>query len=192
MAKPLWVRYYAADFLAGTLTLSPAAELAYRRICDMIYNSGDRLIDDDEVMKIATKAGKRWLPVKRELLAAGKISIYKELIIVQRCSKEVLRSEGISDQRRGAAMAGVAKRKSLKKNKTGSASGSAGAEREASGNPTGCLSPAATELELERSKQARPARTGAPARSAHEGVFKGGEENQKELPDIEPLPAGDE
>ena len=41
--KPLSIQYCAADFLAGTVTLSPLAELAYRRICDLIYNCGDRL-----------------------------------------------------------------------------------------------------------------------------------------------------
>ncbi len=122
-AKPLFVQYCAADFLADTVTLSPLAELAYRRICDMIYNSGDKLPDDDSKMRIATKTERKWQAVKRELIKEGKITISGGCIHVEGCTKEFLRAEGIVEQRRGASKAAAEKRKLLKQQRTGSAGG---------------------------------------------------------------------
>jgi uncharacterized protein YdaU (DUF1376 family) len=122
-AKPLSVQYCAADFLSGTMMLSPLAELAYRRICDMIYNCGDRLADDDSKMRIATKTERKWQAVKRELIKEGKITISGGCIHVEGCTKEFLRAEGIVEQRRGASKAAAEKRKLLKQQRTGSAGG---------------------------------------------------------------------
>ena len=120
--KPLFVQYCAADFLAGTVTLSLYAELAYRRIVDMIYNTGDRLADDDRRMPAAAKVGKRWPAVKIELLEEGKITIVDGCIRVERCTKELSRSRSLVEQRRAASQAAAEKRKALKQQGAGAPS----------------------------------------------------------------------
>ena len=115
---PLSIQYCAADFLSGTVTLSPLAELAYRRICDLIYNCGDRLLDDDNKMPRATKVANRWQAVKRELIAEEKITIEGGYIRVYRCTKEFSRAMGMVDQRTQASHAAAMKRKALKEQQT--------------------------------------------------------------------------
>ena len=121
--KPLFVQYCAADFLAGTVALTPWAELAYRRICDMIYNSRGQLHDEDEVMANATKTGERWLSVKKELLDKEKIAIESGLFVVNRCSTELAKAEElmVKTSRAGKASAEARKKaKALKDNNPGS------------------------------------------------------------------------
>ncbi len=117
-AKPLFVQYCAADFLVDTVTLSPLAELAYRRICDMIYNSGDRLADDDSNMPVATKVGNKWPAVKRELIREKKIIVEGGFIRIERCTKECAKALGMRDQRTQASHAAAEKRKALKEQQT--------------------------------------------------------------------------
>ncbi len=122
-AKPLFVQYCAADFLADTVTLSPLAELAYRRICDLIYNSGDRLADDDSNMPVATKVGNKWPAVKRELIREKKIIIEGGFIRIERCTKECAKALGMRDQRTQASHAAAEKRKALRQQQTTTPSG---------------------------------------------------------------------
>jgi uncharacterized protein YdaU (DUF1376 family) len=86
---PAYVGYSADDFIDGTWLLTPWAELAYRRICDFIYRTGDQLPDDDAIMRVITKAGGRWKRVKAELVAAGKIIIEAGRISNRRCRTEI-------------------------------------------------------------------------------------------------------
>lgn len=87
--KPLFVQYCADDMLGGTLTLTPEQELAYRRICDMIYSTGGQLIDNPKSLAIATKLGNRWAKVRQELLDLGKIEVRDGMIWHERCAEEL-------------------------------------------------------------------------------------------------------
>lgn len=92
--EALFVSYCAKDFLDGTQSLSPMEELAYRRICDLIYDTGDRLVDDDKRLAWLTKTGKQWPKIKSALVAAsggasGKIYIDQGFIRNLRCSREI-------------------------------------------------------------------------------------------------------
>ena len=44
--KPIKVDYSPSDFLGGTILLDVYEELAYRRICDLIYVMDGKLPDD--------------------------------------------------------------------------------------------------------------------------------------------------
>ena len=68
----LFVEYCAKDFLDGTQMLDPWEELAYRRVCDMIYATNDRLLDDDRKLAWATKTGRRWPAIKAALTSGEK------------------------------------------------------------------------------------------------------------------------
>lgn len=74
MSKRLfWVKYSAEDFLGGVETLSVAEELAYRRICDLIYKIGGPVMLDDRKLAGFTKLGPHWRRVKAALIKAGKL-----------------------------------------------------------------------------------------------------------------------
>jgi len=44
--------------------LSPLAELALRRICDLIYIHKNQLLNDDATLARMTKTGRKWKSVK--------------------------------------------------------------------------------------------------------------------------------
>lgn len=48
--------------------LKPLEELAYRRILDLIYIHGNRLIDDDAELARMTKTGTKWPAIKKRLI----------------------------------------------------------------------------------------------------------------------------
>ncbi len=108
--EALFVRYCAKDFLDGTQSLTPMEELAYRRICDLIYDSGDRLRDDDKRLAWLTKTGKKWPEIKMVLVgasgsASGKLYIDQGFIRNLRCSKEIAY---VTEKRKAAALGGKA------------------------------------------------------------------------------------
>ncbi len=110
----LFVEYCAKDFLDGTQTLGPWEELAYRRICDLIYATGDRLADDDDKLKWQTKAMGRWPRIKAALLAAGKLLVVEGRITNRRCQKMLEKSQRNIDQKALAGSASARVRKGLK------------------------------------------------------------------------------
>jgi uncharacterized protein YdaU (DUF1376 family) len=119
MAKNgLFVRYCAKDFLDGTQALGPFEELAYRRICDLIYASGNDLRDDDRTLAWMTKTGTRWPRIKATLLDLGKIAVEDGRIVNARCTAELEKILEKIEQRSEAGKASVAARKTLKDNKT--------------------------------------------------------------------------
>jgi len=73
--KPIWIKWWPKDALDATMTLAPVEELAYRRILDLIYSTGDNLPDDDKRLAWMTKTGSKWPKVKQSLLAQGKIAL---------------------------------------------------------------------------------------------------------------------
>lgn len=120
----LFVSYCAKDFLDGTQMLDPWEELAYRRICDMIYATNDRLPDDDKKMAWATKTGRRWPAIKAALTTGDKPKLLIEdgRITNARCQFALATAAKNLAQKKGAAEASVAAGKSLKnlkQNRTG-------------------------------------------------------------------------
>jgi uncharacterized protein YdaU (DUF1376 family) len=99
----LFVFYCAKDFLDGTALLKPMEELAYRRICDLIYASNDEVEDDDEVLAVATKTGAEWPAIKQALVRKHKIIVEGGRVRNLRCVEELERAAEISEKRRDAA-----------------------------------------------------------------------------------------
>ena len=118
--KPLFVQYCAKDFLTGTTNLSIWEEVAYRRVIDMIYETNDRLADDDKKLGWSTKTGSRWPKIKSTLIDLGKIEIIDGRISNARCRKELEKVERKIHQKVVAGKASAESRKSLKNNETGS------------------------------------------------------------------------
>lgn len=139
--KVLFVDYCAKDFLNGTQTLGPWEELAYRRICDMIYVTEDKLPDDDKNLRWQTKVGNRWPRVKKVLIAAGKISVTEDgRITNDRCQETLENSLRKIAQKSGAGTASAEARKQLKMQETeatdvGVAVATAGATTQESKDP---------------------------------------------------------
>lgn len=112
--KILFVQYCAKDFLDGTLNMDALTELAYRRICDMIYSSNDELLDNDS-LQYATKTGSKWKAIRKELIEVHK-KLYVENGFLRnvKCTKEIEKSRKNIEQKSEAGQASADKRKSLK------------------------------------------------------------------------------
>lgn len=117
----LFVEYCAKDFIDGVQQLDPFTELAYRRICDLIYVTNGKLIDDDKVLFYSTKMGPKWKGIKHDLIHIHK-KIYVENGYIQNatCTEKLEKSRKNIRQKAEAGNASAEKRKSLKNNKTGS------------------------------------------------------------------------
>jgi uncharacterized protein YdaU (DUF1376 family) len=119
----LYVDYCAKDFLDGTQMLDPWEELAYRRICDMIYVTNDRLIDDDRKLAWATKTGRRWPAIKAALTGGEKpkLQVVDGRVTNARCQSALGRAAKKIAQKAIAGAASAASGKSLenlKQNRT--------------------------------------------------------------------------
>ncbi len=112
----LFVDYCAKDFLDGTHQLDPWAELAYRRICDMIYNTNNSVRDDDRMLAWATKAGHRWKKIKISLTTGDKpkLEIVNGLVTNKRCTEALGKAREKMNQKALAGLASSATGKSLK------------------------------------------------------------------------------
>lgn len=104
--------------LDGMIQLDLYEELAYRRIIDLIYTTGNNLIDDDKKMGWMTKVGKRWLKIKPVLLADGKIYIEGGRIRNKKCDFKCEQIEQKKSQCSGAGKLGAESRKALKDKET--------------------------------------------------------------------------
>jgi len=92
--KMIFVSYFPDDMLNGCMTLSANAELAFRRIVDLIYTNDDRLFDDAVIWELITRGFNQDIDrVKSELIKKGKIYIENEQIKNKRCSKEIIASK---------------------------------------------------------------------------------------------------
>lgn len=149
--KALFVRYCAADFLGGTQLMSPFDELAYRRIVDLIYHTGDNLPDDDVALAHATKAGDRWPEIKKRLLDTEKIKLVHGRITNDRCRQEIEKvRRKIVKCKASSALAAEA-RKTSKSNRLSLVGTSIGAS-----NGTSNGSPNHLTSELESKKEPSP------------------------------------
>lgn len=72
----LWyVEYEAKIMLVDTVGMRPDTELAHRRLCDVIWATGEAPMDDDDVLPdICRVKAVDWVRVKGELKAKGWIS----------------------------------------------------------------------------------------------------------------------
>lgn len=102
--KMIFVSYFPDDMLNGCMTLSSNAELAFRRIVDLIYTNDDKLYDDAVIWELITRGFIDDLDrVKSELIKKGKIYIENELIKNKRCTKEIeISKERHEKAKRGA------------------------------------------------------------------------------------------
>ena len=88
--KMIFVSYFPDDMLSGCMTLSSNAELAFRRIIDLIYTNDDKLFDDIVIWELITRGFNQEIDrVKSELIKKGKIFIENEQIKNKRCTKEI-------------------------------------------------------------------------------------------------------
>lgn len=118
--KPIYISWCAREALDGMQQLNPVEELAYRRILDLIYSSGDFLLDDDSVLAWATKAEKKWPKVKEKLLLLGKIEQIDGRISQKKCREKIAEAMKLINQRKIAGEASAESRKALKNNNRGS------------------------------------------------------------------------
>ena len=86
---PLFVNWCPRDVLDDMALLLPMEELAYRRVIDLIYLTGDTLPDDDRRMGNLTRVGAKWRKIKEVLLRLGKIEIVEGRITNTRCRGEI-------------------------------------------------------------------------------------------------------
>jgi uncharacterized protein YdaU (DUF1376 family) len=108
--KPIKIDYSPSDFLGGTILLEPLEELAYRRLCDLIYVNGGFVPDDDRLPTLL-KVGKRWNRIKERLEILGKLSIESGKITNARCTTEIAKKKSLIERGRSGAEATNARKK---------------------------------------------------------------------------------
>lgn len=90
MPKMIFINYCPDDQLSGCMILSYKAELAYRRIQDLIYTNDNLLFDDPISWDLATRGfTDDQEQIKDELIKKRKISIEDGQIKNKRCSEEI-------------------------------------------------------------------------------------------------------
>ena len=125
--KIVYVKYFADDMLQGCALLTGMAELVYRRICDHIYTSENKLIDDETTWKVLifkfekivgelnktdesrfyfnTKEGINL--IKKELLQKNKIFIEDGFIRNKGCDKWLEEAKSFSEAKSNAGKKGA-------------------------------------------------------------------------------------
>ncbi|BAQ91828.1 hypothetical protein [uncultured Mediterranean phage uvMED] len=106
MPKMIFINYCPDDQLSGCMILSYKAELAYRRIQDLIYTNDNLLFDDPISWDLATRGfSEDQDQVKDELIKKRKISIEDGQIKNKRCSEEIQAAKDRHDKSKKAAEA---------------------------------------------------------------------------------------
>jgi len=106
MAKMIFINYCPDDQLSGCMILSYKAELAYRRIQDLIYTNDNLLFDDPISWDLATRGfSEDQEQIKDELIKKRKISIEDGQIKNKRCSEEIQAAKDRHDKSKKAATA---------------------------------------------------------------------------------------
>ena len=125
--KIVYVKYFADDMLQGCALLTGMAELVYRRICDHIYTSENKLIDDETTWKVLifkfekivgelNKTDEtRFYPnikegiklIKNELLQKNKIFIEDGFIRNKGCDKWLEEAKSFSEAKSNAGKKGA-------------------------------------------------------------------------------------
>ena len=88
--KMIFVQYCPNDMWTGCSTLTGKAELAYRRICDLIYVQDNKLFDDEVTWEqVARPFYEDIAKIKAELINKDKIYIDEGKIRNKRCDLEI-------------------------------------------------------------------------------------------------------
>lgn len=88
--KMIFVQYCPNDMWTGCSTLTGKAELAYRRICDLIYVQDNKLFDDEVTWEqVARPFYEDIAKIKAELINKDKIYIDDGKIRNKRCDLEI-------------------------------------------------------------------------------------------------------
>ena len=88
--KMIFVQYCPNDMWTGCSTLTGKAELAYRRICDLIYVQDNKLFDDEVTWEQVTRPFYEDIAkIKAELINKDKIYIDEGKIRNKRCDLEI-------------------------------------------------------------------------------------------------------
>lgn len=103
----------------GCNVLTPMEELVYRRICDLIYATGNRLEDDDRKLSWQTKGGRRWRQIRTRLVELGKIATRDGCIVNKRCDDEIAKILRHVDHQSRAGTASAEKRRPAQDTKSG-------------------------------------------------------------------------
>ena len=125
--KIVYVKYFPDDMLQGCALLTFQSELVYRRICDHIYTSENKLIDDETTWKVLifkfekivgelnktdesrfyfnTKEGINL--IKKELLQKNKIYIRDGIIGNKGCDKWLEEAKSFSEAKSNAGKKGA-------------------------------------------------------------------------------------
>lgn len=133
--KLLFVDWCPKDAIDGMQMLDPWEELAYRRILDFIYITGDRL-EDNKRLGWMTKTGNRWPRIRERLIELGKIYIDAGFIRNEKCQEIIQKTELKIVQKSVAGKASASKRKSLKTQDTRSTAVDAPLDLCSAKNPT--------------------------------------------------------
>lgn len=118
MVKAIFIDWCPKDALDGMVQLDPWEELAYRRVLDFIYVTGNNLKDDDRKLGWMTKTGSRWPRIKKALLCDGKIYIQGGLVRNKKCDEKLGQLDQKIAQKRIAGRASASRRKSLNDKET--------------------------------------------------------------------------
>lgn len=107
------IDWYPGDALDGMKFLTPMEELAYRRILDLIYQSGGELPDRDQVMAEQSRMHAEWPVIKASLMRQGKIQVADGAITNARCTLVLQAIETKSDKARASGQASGRARRQL-------------------------------------------------------------------------------
>ncbi len=86
--RHLFVSYSSKDMLTDCQGLTAQEELAYRRLCDLVYTTGDNVIDDDALAEFA-RVGPEWPSVRASLLKKERLQRVRGRLTIERCQKEI-------------------------------------------------------------------------------------------------------
>lgn len=102
--KMIFINYCPDDQWTGCSVLSAHAELAYRRIQDLIYINNDKLLDEEVIWEQISRG---FVPevdkIKQELLKKEKITISDDYIRNKRCSAEIEKAKSRHDNAKKGA-----------------------------------------------------------------------------------------
>jgi uncharacterized protein YdaU (DUF1376 family) len=106
MSAAPWIKFFASDFLAGTVDLAADEKGAYITILALIWDRGAPI--DDDPAWLARRAGmstRRFNQVRARLIELGKIEARAGLLGNRRALVELAARDAKSRQAQGAAMA---------------------------------------------------------------------------------------
>lgn len=119
--KVFSVDYAPRKMVEACFFLSNDEELAYRRLCDMIYISGGPIEDDDKkVSNMVKLSTAKWRKAKSVLIEKNHIQIKDGKIFNEKCEEILQKIRRRIEQKKLAGKASSEKRKSLKRNKAAS------------------------------------------------------------------------